>query len=155
MLINAFVAACAVLAIVLTGQVLHRRTLVQRLQAFRYSIMVLVPSLIALAIVYAVEARIRDPRLPITRGDAVDVAWFTSVSEAQSMASMLLVGVMFVFVLLAVQLLAVLTLARRFVIAQEIDLVARDQIALHQSTKSTDVEGIPVSGIGAPRPTGS
>ena len=71
--INAFVAACAVLAIVLTGQVLHRRTLVQRLQAFRYSIMVLVPSLIALAIVYAVEARIRDPRLPITRGDAVDV----------------------------------------------------------------------------------
>ena len=150
MWINAIVIGCGVAAIMLTGHVLSCRQLVQRLQAFSYSIMVLIPGLLAVAIAYAIEVRVRDPRLVLARGEQLDSAWFTSVSQAQTSTSMLLVGAMFIFALMAVQLLAVLTLARRFVVTQEIDLVARDQVAMHQATKPGDTAGIPVSVVPEP-----
>ena len=52
--------------------------------------------------------------------------------------------------LLAVQLLAVLTTLRQFIVTQEIDLIARDQVALHQATKPGDTEGVPVGSVPAP-----
>ncbi len=51
--------------------------------------------------------------------------------------------------LLAVQLLAVLTTLRQFVVTQEIDLIARDQVALHQAAKPGDTEGVPVGSVPA------
>ena len=42
------------------------------------------------------------------------------------------------------------TTLRQFVVTQEIDLIARDQVALHQATKPGDTEGVPVGSVPAP-----
>lgn len=147
---NAIVAGCAVAMLMNTGNVFRHTKLVLRLQAFRYSLMVGVPWLIALAITYMVQVRVRNPELALSRGGQVDAAWFASVSEAQGATMNLVMGAVFIGVMLAVQLLAVLSTLRQFVVTQEIDLIARDQVAMHQVTKPGDTDGIPVGTVPEP-----
>jgi hypothetical protein len=131
--------------VILTGSVYGSVKLVQRLKAFCFALMIAVPCLTAVAITYLVEVRVRDPR-----GREVDAAWFTSVSEAQQATTGVVLGAMLIVGLLALQLLGVLVALRQFVMTQEIDLISRDQIALHQVTKAGDTQGIPVGTVPAP-----
>lgn len=150
MWMNALVIGCAIAMLTQTGNIFRHTKLVLRLQAFSYSLMFAIPSLLAMVITYIVQVRVRNP-LPVgASGEQVDAAWFASVSEAQTATSGLMMGALFLVVMLAVQLLAVLTTLRRFVLTQEIDLLARDQVALHQATKPGDTEGIPVGTVPAP-----
>ncbi|MGK0202410.1 MAG: hypothetical protein ACI9S9_001477, partial [Planctomycetota bacterium] len=128
----------------------RHRKLALRLQAFGYSLMIAVPLFVTLSITYLVAVRVRNPQFALSRGEQVDAAWFVSVSEAQEATSSVIIGAMFILAMLAVQLLGVLSKLRQFVVTHEIDLVARDQIAMHQATKPGDTEGIPVGTVPAP-----
>ena len=150
MTMNALVIGCAVAVLLQTGNVIRHSKLVLRLQAFSYSLMIAIPSLLTMAITYMVQVRVRNPRPVASSGEQVDAAWFASVSEAQTATSSMIIGALVMLALLAVQLLAVLTTLRHFVVTQESDLIARDQVALHQATKQGDTEGVPVGSVPAP-----
>lgn len=145
MWIPPLVYGCVFAMVLLTGRVYGSVKLVQRLKAFCCALMIAMPCLIAVAAIYLFEARVHDPR-----SQEVDAAWFTSVSEAQQATTVVIVGAVSIAALLALQMLGVLIALRQFVMAQEIDLISRDQIALHQVTSPGDTEGIPVGTVPAP-----
>lgn len=147
---HGLLSGSVVAQVLIIGLMFRQPNLVQRLQILSRSTIVAIVSAVLMVLAYTDVAAIPRPPVDLWDGEKLDVHWFARVDAAQDANRMIVMAGVGVLALLGVQVLAVLASLRSFVVTQEIDLVARDQVALHKAT-GEDVEGIPVSGIGAPR----
>ena len=104
--------------------------------SFRYSLLVLIPTLVALGIAYALEVKVSNPTLALVRDGKVEPAWYAAVAAAHHTTELLLAGLLSMLLLLAVQLVSLVGELRSFIVTQEVDLVARDQAALHAANQA-------------------
>lgn len=131
MWVSSIIIGALVQAVMFTPPVLACRNLEKKLRVFRRSVAVTVTTLLAAGISYAIEVKVADTTRSLARGELISPEWYRSVSEAQAATSMLLVGA-----LIVVQTFSVVGELRRFVITQDVDLVARDQAALHAANEA-------------------
>ena len=147
---HGLLSGSVVVQVLAVGAMFRQPKLVQRLQVLSRSTLVAIVCAVLMVLAYTDVAAIPRPPADLWDGEKLDASWFAAVDAAQDANRMIVMAGVGMFALLGVQALAVLASLRSFAVTQEIDLVARDQVALHKAT-GEDVEGIPVSGIGAPR----
>ena len=133
---SSIVSASIIASVLLAGSMFRCATLERKLWSFRYSLLVLIPTLVALGIAYVTEVNVSDPTLAVVRDGNVEPAWYAAVAEAHHTTELLLAGLLGMLMLLAVQLVSLVSQLRSFIVTQEVDLVARDQAALHAANQA-------------------
>ena len=134
MLPNAIVIGCAAASLASTIGVLAITKLPNRLRALKRSAIVATVCLMTMAVSYGLTARVRSPAFDLARNEAPSHEWFESVHEAQEATQMILPCALFVLAMLLVQIISILTPLRQWIVTQDVDLIARDQIALHKAS---------------------
>jgi uncharacterized membrane protein YdbT with pleckstrin-like domain len=145
MWVSSIIIGALVQAVMFTPAVLASRNLEKKLRVFRRSLAVTLTTLLAAGISYAVEVKVANPSFSLARGEPISPEWYRSVSEAHAATSVLLVGALMVILLIAVQAFSVVGELRRFVITQDVDLVARDQAALHAANEAASARKLATS----------
>lgn len=134
MLSNSIVIACAAATLASTTSMMVTATLPNRLRALKWSLMVATACLLTMGMTYALTARVRSPGIDFARDGAPSQAWLESVHQAQESTQMIVPCALFVLAMLLVQAASIMTPLRQFITMQDVDLVARDQIALHKAS---------------------